>query len=65
MNFVLQGKVNVGKTQTIRKLFDLLRGHRLCTKVDILMNNADICAVLEINNVKIGIESQGDPNSRL
>jgi hypothetical protein len=62
----LRGKSNVGKSQTIRTVVEMLTAkhpnaaieHNHATKVDIRV-------VLNINDLKIGIESQGNPNSRL
>lgn len=61
----LKGKGNSGKTQTIRKVFNELCAQDKDTKVEILIDNADIKAIVTIKGIKIGIESQGDPNSRL
>jgi hypothetical protein len=64
--FALRGKSNVGKSQTIRTVVEMLNAkhpsatieHEKATKIDIRV-------VLTINNLKIGIESKGNPNSRL
>ena len=61
----LKGKGNSGKTQTIRKVFNELCAQDKDTKVEILIDNADVKAIVTIKGIKIGIESQGDPNSRL
>lgn len=63
--FALRGKSNVGKSQTIRTVVEMLTAkhpdatveynHR--TKVDELV-------VLTVDGWKIGIESQSNPNSR-
>jgi hypothetical protein len=63
---VLKGIRNVGKTRTIRTAAELLRTkypeaiveHEHRTRVELRV-------VLNINGLKIGIESHGDPNSRL
>lgn len=64
--FALRGPRNLGKSQTIRTVVEMLTEkhpdaifeHNHKTKVDVR-------AVLTINGSKIGIESQGDPNGRL
>lgn len=64
--FALRGKSNIGKSQTIRTVVELLTAkhpdaaieHKLTTK-------ANVRVVLTLNNVKIGIESDGRPNGRL
>ena len=61
--FALRGKSNVGKSQTIRTVVEMLTTkhpdalveHSQTTKVDVR-------TVLTIDGLKIGIESQGDPN---
>lgn len=72
--FVLQGKSNIGKTQTIKKIYDLLHNQYFNTETTrynepIMINDyiigADIKIILKINDVNIGFESQGDPNGRL
>jgi hypothetical protein len=61
----LRGKGNVGKSQTIRKAYDLLKSQHKTMIEEHQILGADIRVVLTINGVKIGIESQGDPHSRL
>ena len=72
--FVLQGKSNTGKTQTIKKIYNLLYNQHFNTRTTDYINpvapdfdifSADIRTILKINNINIGFESQGDPNSRL
>lgn len=64
--FALYGSANVGKSATIRKIFDLLTLAYPNAPVQHLHNpGVDISAILEIKGVFIGIESQGDPGSRL
>ena len=54
----LKGRRRIGKTQTIRTVDELLR-----TKYPDAITEHE--RVLTINGVKIGIESQDDPNGRL
>ena len=57
----LRGKSNVGKTTTIKKVYELLI--KKYTKINIIvepLKTIDIRIIIEINGIKIGIESQGD-----
>ncbi len=72
--FVLQGKSNTGKTQTIKEIYNLLHSQYFNTETtdyitpvapDFDIFGVDIRTILKINNINIGFESQGDPNSRL
>ncbi len=66
---VLQGVSGVGKTATIKIVFELLQEKYPNVEVKRLMrtgkNINDIKIVLYIDGLIVGIESQGDPNSRL
>jgi hypothetical protein len=61
----LSGKYNTGKTSTLRKVHeDLLK--LSSESIDKLKDGgADIYEVFLIEGVKVGIETQGDPSSRL
>jgi len=62
---VVKGVANVGKTQTIKNVYELLiKKYNNATKDHIIIS-ADMRIVITINGIKIGIESQGDPSSRL
>jgi hypothetical protein len=62
----LQGVSNVGKSETIKNAYELLRAKYLNATILIEeIYKVDITVILIIKNVKIGIESQGDPNGRL
>jgi hypothetical protein len=64
--FALFGSANVGKSTTIRKVFALLTEAYPAAPVQTLNPpGVDITVIIEINGKFIGIESQGDPNSRL
>ncbi|MCD6678941.1 hypothetical protein [Vibrio cholerae] len=63
--FALQGIGSSGKTSTLREVFNQLRTKYPTAPIDIINNGADITVVIDINGIKVGIESQGDPNSRL
>jgi Cdc6-like AAA superfamily ATPase len=64
---VLKGIRNVGKSQTIKKVYKLLLKSYPSAKIQEKFIGVDIRVVLTINGTKIGIESQGDPgiNGRL
>lgn len=61
----ISGKSSVGKTSSVKELYSLLKqtypNHSLIKEII----NSDIQIIIEINQTKIGIESQGDPNCRL
>ena len=62
----LRGVKDVGKSSTLRKTYELLKKkYPNCQCVEHHIDRVDIKVVITINGVKIGIESQGDPNSRL
>lgn len=57
------GDENLGKTSSVKLVYEKLR--KVAEKEEILYTpeqlNGDICVVLTINNVLVGISSQGDP----
>lgn len=59
------GVANIGKSQTIKSVYDLLLSKYPKAKQEHVIDGKDVRAVVTINGKKIGIESQGDPNSRL
>jgi hypothetical protein len=61
----LQGVANQGKSTSIKMAYALLKAAYPSAKIDERFIGADITVVITINGVKVGIESQGDPNSRL
>lgn len=62
----LWGKAKSGKSQTIKRAYDLLRlQYNNAQEEHEILGDIDIRVVLIINGVKIGIESQGDPGGRL
>jgi hypothetical protein len=65
--YVLQGPADCGKSSTLREIFSMLNAkYPNCVKKDYFPNQYDI--KIEMQNIKgflVGIESQGDPNSRL
>ena len=62
----LWGTANSGKSTTLRKLYELLTKAYPTAQVDILHKvGVDLSLIITIDGVLIGIESQGDPGSRL
>ncbi len=56
---------NTGKTTTIKKVYEVLKRSHPNSVVREILNRKEITIIIIIDDVKIGIESQGDPNSRL
>ena len=56
------GAAGIGKTPSLRKVFDILASKYPHT---ILRSNNDIKAIITIGNCKVGIETQGDPKPYL
>ena len=63
--YVLYGRSNIGKTSTIKIIFELLKQQYPDAIIETYCINGDIKVIITINNIKIGLESQGDPNARL
>lgn len=61
----VRGSANRGKTTSIQLAYSLLRDLYPAAEVEELNIGSDITVVITINGVKVGIESRGDPNSRL
>jgi len=61
----VRGIANRGKSASIKKAYQLLKDAHPTANVDEIFVGVDITIVITINGVKVGIESQGDPNSRL
>ena len=64
--FALRGKSNVGKSQTIRTVVEMITAKNPNAAIE--LNHAtktDIRAVLTLKDLKIGIESQGNSKGRL
>ncbi len=61
------GRSNEGKSETIKKVCQILLNE--FSNADSLVKpinyDEDILTAIKLGNVKIGIESQGDPNSRI
>ena len=68
--FALQGKGNLGKTWTINQVYLELQNKYSTAQATLFTpNTIDVKAIMDIpirgNIIKVGIESQGDPDSRL
>lgn len=61
----VRGVANQGKSASIKIAYSLLRERYPTAKIEELHIGVDITVVITIDGVKVGIESQGDPNSRL
>ncbi|MDN3670727.1 hypothetical protein QWY93_15490 [Echinicola jeungdonensis] len=60
----IYGQAGRGKSATIREVASQLMNAFPNHTLQIINDGGDITYIIEINGVKIGIESQGDPNSR-
>lgn len=58
----MQGKANIGKTHTLRKVYEKLNPHE---KTILEQPNDDIYATIKMGDFLIGIATQGDPMSGL
>jgi len=61
----VRGVANLGKSASIKKTYQLLKSAYPNAIFDEIVVSTDITIIIAINGVKIGIESQGDPNRRL
>jgi len=61
----LWGTANSGKSTTIRRVYELLKSRHKGAKIIYSKFRRDFTVILLIKGRKVGIESQGDPNSRL
>lgn len=56
------GAGNQGKSSSVKEVYNLLNSKY---KARLLIDGADVKATIQINGLLVGIESQGDPNSRI
>ena len=61
---VNKGHAAVGKSSSIKQVYEMLKTLYPSAVTDI-KKDGDITATIDINGVLVGIESQGDPNSRM
>jgi len=59
------GNANQGKSSSIREIAALLETSFPKVQLDYRVLGADILVIITIGKIKIGLESQGDPGSRL
>lgn len=61
------GRQNEGKSETIRKVCELLIANfpNAVPNPSVIHYNGDILVTIQLGAIKIGLESQGDPNSRM
>ena len=62
--FALRGVASVGKSQTLLEVYNLIITKFPKAKCEFLKLGKDVRVIIIIGTIKIGIESQGDPNSR-
>jgi hypothetical protein len=63
--YVLQGIGSCGKSQTVSLIFSMLKKKYPSASVQIMSRGrVDITVIMDINGIKVGIESQGDPGGR-
>jgi hypothetical protein len=65
--FALQGPQNCGKSDTLKHLFQMIQTkYASATIQNLHPKTKDIAIIMHgVNGLVVGIESQGDPNSRL
>jgi hypothetical protein len=61
----LYGPANTGKSSTVKKVYELLKAKYPNAPVTHEIIHHDVRAIIKINGHSIGIESQGDPGSRI
>lgn len=62
---IVAGKEKTGKSSAIKMVWDELRRRHPSSTFHLEKSDGDILACITIGKVKIGIESQGDPGSRI
>lgn len=61
----LSGKSNIGKTSTLKLFIDMLTDKYSPSNIEYHIDRQDVRVIYTILSVKVGIETQGDPRSRL
>lgn len=61
----LYGPAQTGKSSSIKIFYELLKSEYPHLTMEKMVEGGDIVIILVIGKARIGIESQGDPNSRL
>lgn len=57
-----RGSKEQGKSTSIREVFNILTAKY---PTNVIIDNGDIMATIQIEDVLVGLESQGDPSSRI
>jgi hypothetical protein len=63
--FAVRGKANIGKTPTIKYIYEFLKEKYPNAVINEIILSTDIKIIIIIENILVGIESEGDPNGRL
>jgi Cdc6-like AAA superfamily ATPase len=63
--FAVRGKANIGKTSTIKYICEFLKEKYPNAVINEIILLPDIKIIITIEDILIGIESEGDPNGRL
>lgn len=63
--FAVRGVGNRGKTTSIKLVYELLQQKYPEAVPNEIFIGKDISVIMQIGSIKIGIESHGDPNTRL
>lgn len=61
----VSGTAHIGKSSAILAVLNNIENYFPQADVKVIIPGSDVKALVKINNIVIGIESQGDPNSRL
>ncbi len=61
---VNRGPAQQGKSSSVREVYNVL-SKKYTRKVQVLRDDGDILGIVDVNGVLVGVESQGDPNSRM
>ncbi|MRG49023.1 hypothetical protein GFS24_28195 [Chitinophaga sp. SYP-B3965] len=61
----ISGGSSIGKSTAVNAVIDVLPSHFPGAIVEFLITGGDNRVIVTIGDIKIGIESQGDPGSRL
>jgi len=61
----LYGRAAEGKSSTIKNVVAIFERLFRFASIEKIKEDGDILAIITLNGVKIGIESQGDPSSRM
>ena len=62
----IYGRYNEGKTSTIRNVYNMVMSETPAPIMDReIPENGDLLVILTIGEIRIGIESEGDPDGRM